>query len=91
MDDAIRRICLLKKPSNSVTASVCRWNVLGPQGAILTMHCGYQMYDHLGRKRWLVGIMWLSEAVFPLGVERAKPENGEAAWQAHDPGMCFML
>lgn len=46
MSHDIRRICLLrKKPSNSVTASVCQWCVLDPQGAASTMHNGYKMYD----------------------------------------------
>lgn len=51
MRHAIRRIRLLKKPSNSVTASVCQWCVLDSQGAMLTMHNCYKMYDHLGQKQ----------------------------------------
>lgn len=51
MGHAIRRIRLLKKPSNSVTASVCQWCVLDSQGAMLTMHNCYKMYDHLGQKQ----------------------------------------
>lgn len=52
MGHAIRRILLLKKkPSNSVAASMCQWCVLDSQGPMLTMHNGYEMYDHSGRKQ----------------------------------------
>ena len=52
MSHAIRRTCLLKKkPSHSTAASVCQWCVRDPQGAMLTMHNGYKMYDRLGQKQ----------------------------------------
>lgn len=41
------------------------------------MHNGHKMCRHLGQKQGCVRCDPL-EAVFPLGVARAKPESGEA-------------